>query len=95
VAVLTSVDARGQETILSEGGTLTAFGRGARTVSFKLISDANLIRSGSKLRVYVGATSTVQNVANLLYLKLVPDGSRLTVGKVTLTLPILPKTISR
>jgi predicted acyl esterase len=95
VAVLTSVDARGQETILSEGGTLTAFGRGARTVSFKLISDANLIRSGSKLRVYLGATSTVQNVANLLYLKLVPDGSRLTVGKVTLTLPVLPKTISR
>jgi hypothetical protein len=45
--------------------------------------------------VYLGATSTVQNVANLLYLKLVPDGSRLTVGKVTLTLPILPKTISR
>jgi len=95
VAVLTSVDARGQETILSEGGTLTAFGRRARRVSFKLISDANLIRSGSKLRVYLGATSTVQNVANLLYLKLVPDGSRLTVGKVTLTLSVLPKTISR
>ena len=34
-------------------------------------------------------------VANLLYLKLVPDDSRLTVGKVTVTLPLLPKPISR
>jgi predicted acyl esterase len=95
VAVLTAVDAAGAETILTEGGTLTSFERKARTVSFKLISDANLIRAGAKLRLYLGATSTVQNVANLLYLKLVPDGSRLTVGKVTLTLPVLAKTISR
>jgi predicted acyl esterase len=95
VAVLTAVDARGGETILSEGGTPTSFGRKARTVSFRLISDANLIRRGAKLRLYLGATSTVQNIANLLYLKFVPEGSRLTVGKVTLTLPVLPKTISR
>ena len=45
--------------------------------------------------MYLGGTSTVQNVANLLYLKLVPDDSQLTVGKVTLTLPLLPKTISK
>ena len=45
--------------------------------------------------MYLGGTSTVQNIANLLYLKLVPDGSQLTVGKVTVTLPLLPKTISQ
>jgi predicted acyl esterase len=95
VAVLTSVDARGQETVLTEGGTITALGKKARTVSFKLISTGNLLRVGTKLRLYLGGTSTVQNVANLLYLKLVPDDSQLTVGKVTLTLPLLPKTISR
>ncbi|HEY8727392.1 MAG TPA: hypothetical protein VIL91_11945, partial [Gaiellaceae bacterium] len=95
VAVLTSVDARGQETVLTEGGTITALGKKARTVSIKLISTGNLLRRGTKLRVYLGGTSTVQNVANLLYLKLVPDESQLTVGKVTLTLPLLPKTISR
>lgn len=95
VAVVTAVDSRGAETILTEGGSLTSFGRRARTVSFRLISDANLLRRGVKLRVYLGATSTVQNLANLLYLKYVPDGSRLTVGKVTLTLPVLAKTISR
>ena len=95
VGVLTAVDAQGKESVLSDGGTLTSFGRNWRTVSFRLISDANLIRKGVKLRVYLGATSTVQDLANLLYLKYVPDDSRLKVGMVTLTLPVLPKTISR
>jgi len=95
VAVLTSVDGRGQETVLTEGGTITSLGKKARTVSIKLIATGNVVRSGSKLRVYLGGTSTVQNVANLLYLKVVPDDSRLTVGKVTVTLPLLPKPISR
>ncbi|MGZ8691976.1 MAG: alpha/beta hydrolase [Gaiellaceae bacterium] len=95
VAVLTSVDARGQETVLTEGGTITALGKNARTVSIKLISTGNLLRRGVKLRVYLGGTSTVQDVANLLYLKLVPDDSQLTIGKVTVTLPLLPKTISK
>jgi fermentation-respiration switch protein FrsA (DUF1100 family) len=96
VAVLTAAGPRG-ETVLTEGGTVTAFGRNARTVSFKLISAANLIRPdpGATLKLYLGATSTVQNIGNLLYLKLAPEGSRLNVGKVTLTLPVLPKTISR
>jgi predicted acyl esterase len=95
VAVLTAVDARGSETVLTEGGTLAILGRKPKTLSFKLISDANLIRRGRKLRLYLGGTSTVQNVANLLYLKPVPDGSRLRLGKVSLTVPALPKTISR
>jgi predicted acyl esterase len=95
VVVLTSVDARGQETVLTEGGTITSLGTKARAVTIKLIATGNVIRRGSKLRVYLGGTSTVQNVANLLYLKLVPDASRLTVGKVTVRLPLLPKPISR
>jgi predicted acyl esterase len=95
VAVLTSVDAQGRETVLTEGGTLTSLGTKARTVTIKLIATGNLVRRGSKLRLYLGGTSTVQNVANLLYLSLVPDDSRLTVGKVTVTLPLLPKPISR
>jgi predicted acyl esterase len=95
VAVVTAVDAQGKETVLTEGGTLTSFGRKSKTVSFRLISDANLLRRGTKLRVYLGGTSTVQNVANLLYLKFVPDSSRLKVGMVVLKVPVLPKTISR
>jgi predicted acyl esterase len=95
VAVLTAVKPDGSETVLSDGGSTTSFGRTARTVGFKLISDANLIPRGAKLRLYLGATSTVQNIGNLLYLKFVPDGSQLTIRKVVLTLPVLPKTISR
>ena len=95
VAVVTAVDTHGQETVLTEGGAITSFGRRPSTISIKLISAGNLIRTGSKLRVYLGGTSTVQNLANLLYLNLVPDDSRLTVQKVTLTLPVLPKPISR
>ena len=95
VAVLTAVKPNGSETVLSDGGAATSFDRKSRTISFTLISDANLIPQGAKLRLYLGATSTVQSIANLLYLKFVPDGSQLTIRKVALTLPVLPKTISR
>jgi fermentation-respiration switch protein FrsA (DUF1100 family) len=95
VAVLTRVNADKSETVLSDGGAATTIGRTPRSISFKLLSAANLIPKGAKLRLYLGATSTVQNVGNLLYLLPVPDGSQLTVRKVGLTLPLLPKTISR
>jgi fermentation-respiration switch protein FrsA (DUF1100 family) len=95
VAVLTLLKADGSEAVLTDGGAATSFGPTPRTVSFKLISDANLIPRGAKLRLYLGATSTIQSLANLLYLKFVPDGSQLTIRKVALTLPLLPKTISR
>jgi len=95
VAVVTAVDRGGKETVLSEGGTLTTLSPKWRGVSFRLISDANLIRRGTRLRVYLGATSTVQNLANLLYLKLVPDNSVLATGMVSVTMPVLQKPISR
>lgn len=90
VAVVTAGDK-----ILSEGGSLTPFGAKSRTVQVRLISDANLLNRGTRLTVYLGATSTVQSVANLLYLKPVPDGSVLRGSRVTLTFPVLAKTISR
>ncbi len=95
VAVLTRVNPDKTETVLSDGGAATTFGAKPRTVSFKLVSDANLIPRGAKLRLYLGATSTVQSLGNLLYLLPVPDGSQLTIRKVGLTLPLLPRTISR
>jgi pimeloyl-ACP methyl ester carboxylesterase len=95
VAVLTLVKSDGSETLLSEGGATTSFGRRARTVSFRLISAGNLIARGARLRLYLGATSTIQGFANRLYLKPVPETSQLSIGKVTLTLPVLPKAISR
>jgi hypothetical protein len=64
-------------------------------VSFRLIADATLIKPGQPLRLYLGGTSTVQSASNPLYIKLLPSGSRLTVTRVTLTIPFLAKTISR
>jgi predicted acyl esterase len=90
VAVLTAGG-----TVLSEGGALTPFGKTPRGVKFKLIADANLLKRGTRLRLTLGGTSTVQDIANLLYLKPVPDDARLKVGRVTLTVPVLVKTISR
>jgi predicted acyl esterase len=90
VAVLTAGG-----TVLSEGGALMPFGKTPRSVKFKLIADANLLKRGTRLRLTLGGTSTVQNIANLLYLKPVPDDARLKVGRVTLTVPVLAKTISR
>jgi predicted acyl esterase len=94
VAVVTAVDPRGKETVLSEGGTLTSFRRGLNEITFKLVSDANLLHRGTRLRVYLGATSTVQNRANLLYLTPVPDTSGLRVAIIRLTMPVLTKAIS-
>jgi predicted acyl esterase len=90
VAVLTAGD-----TVLSEGGTLTPVGKNSWSVKFKLISDANLLEKGTRLKLTFGATSTVQNVGNLLYLKPVPDDARLKIGFVSLSMPVLPKPISR
>ena len=95
VAVVAAVAPRGKETVLSEGGALTRFRRGSSEVRFKLISAANLLHRGTRLRVYLGATSTVQSKANLLYLSPVPDTSELRVATIRLTLPVLPRTISR
>ena len=90
VAVLTAGD-----TVVSEGGTVTPAGKKSWTVKFNLISDANLLKKGTRLRLTFGATSTVQNIGNLLYLKPVPDDARLKLGSVRLSVPILPKPISR
>jgi hypothetical protein len=95
VAVLTALDSRRKETVLSEGGAVTQLSRSQKGVSFKLISDANLLRRGTRLRVYLGATSTVQSIANLLYLKPVPDNSVLAIRSVAVTMPVLAQAISR
>jgi fermentation-respiration switch protein FrsA (DUF1100 family) len=91
VAVLTTTGG----TVLSEGGTLTPFGKKSKGVKFSLISDANLLKRGTRLQLTFGATSTVQNIANLLYLKTVPDDARLKIGFISLRVPVLPKPISR
>jgi predicted acyl esterase len=90
VAVLTAGD-----TVLSEGGTVTPATKTSWKVKFSLISDANLLKKGRRLKLTLGATSTVQDIANLLYLKPVPDDARLKIGSVSVSVPVLGKPISR
>jgi predicted acyl esterase len=90
VAVLTAGN-----TVLSEGGTVTPTGKKSWTLRFNLISDANLLKKGTRLTLTFGATSTVQNIGNLLYLKPVPDDAQLKLGSVRLSVPVLAKPISR
>jgi hypothetical protein len=44
--------------------------------------------------VTIAATSTAQAFANVVYLLPVPSSSSATIGRVTLTLPVLEKPIS-
>ena len=81
-------------TVLSEGGTITPDGKTSWTLRFNLISAGNLLKKGTRLRLTIGGTSTVQNTGNLLYLKPVPDDARLRIGSIKLTVPVLPKPIS-
>jgi hypothetical protein len=46
------------------------------------------------LRLTLAATSTAQNPANALYLLGVRDGSRVHLGRISVTLPVLRKPIS-
>jgi len=63
-------------------------------VTIKLQNEITSIPAGSRLRVTLGARSTVQNLGNLVYLIPVAEGSVGQIGKLTLTLPVLPKPVS-
>jgi predicted acyl esterase len=95
VAVLSALTPAGKEIVVADGGsdTSSATNRAGR-VTIRLQNEVTSIPARSRLRVTLGARSTVQSVANLVYLIPVPDGSRATVRGLTLTLPALRKAIS-
>jgi predicted acyl esterase len=96
VAVLSAVTRDGSEILISDGGADTqAAGRSVKTVTIKLQNEITAVPAASRLRVTLGARSTVQNIKNLVYLIPVADGSTASVGRITLALPVLPKTISQ
>ena len=90
VAVLTAVTPQRKEIVVSVGGTSTAtLGRKARRITIRLMSNATLVPAGSQLRLTLAATSAP------LYIVGVPTESRLTIGRITLSLPALRTPISR
>jgi alpha-beta hydrolase superfamily lysophospholipase len=90
VAVLTIA---GQSTPISAGGIKLSQARGVATI--RLMNESVLVPAGAKLVVYLGATSTVQNSADALYLDGVQPGSSITIGRETLDLSVLTKAVSR
>jgi alpha-beta hydrolase superfamily lysophospholipase len=95
VAVLSALTPSGKEIVVADGGadTSSTTNRSGR-VTVALQNEVTSIPRGSRLRVTLGARSTVQNIANLVYLIPVPDGSRAKIRGFTLTLPVLRKPIS-
>jgi hypothetical protein len=90
VAVLSAVTPDRREVVVSTGGASTAtLGRKPRRITIRLMSNATLIPAGSHLRLTLAATSTP------LYIVGVQAGSRLTIGRVTVSLPALRQPISR
>jgi predicted acyl esterase len=97
VAVLSALTPGGGETVISEGAVLTSGLTGQSTrVTIRLLDDATLIPSGSRLRLTLASASTAQNIQNALYLDVgMPPSVNLTVGRATLRLPVLRKRVSR
>jgi predicted acyl esterase len=95
VAVLSAVTPTG-EIVVSDGAADTqSSGKRAKTVTISLQNEITAIPAGSRLRVTLGARSTVQNAGNLVYLIPVPEGSVAHVGEIKLILPTLRTPISR
>ena len=95
VAVLTAVRSGGSETVISDGGAETpTLGRLPRTVTIRLPNEITSVPAGARLRVTIAATSTAQNLANLVYLTPVSSNTIATIGNVSLSLLVLRKPVS-
>ena len=90
VAVLTVA---GNNTPISAGGIKLSAASGIATI--RLMNESVLVPAGKRLVVTLGATSTVQNSADALYLDDVQPGSSITIGRMTLKLSVLQKAVSR
>jgi len=96
VAVLTATTRKHKTIVVSEGGTNTTGLSGRRNLTIRLISDATLIPTGSRLTLTLATSSMAQDPGNLLYLDLPqPPGARVRIGPARLDLPVLRKPISR
>ena len=96
VAVLTARTPKHKTIVVSEGGVNTTGLSGRRKLTIRLISDATLIPSGSRLTLTLASSSMAQDPGNLLYLDLPqPPGARVVLGPARLDLPVLRKPVSR
>jgi hypothetical protein len=96
VAVLTARTPKHKTIVVSEGGVNTTGLSGRRNLTIRMISDATLIPSGSRLTLTLANSSMAQDPGNLLYLDLSqPPGAKVALGPARLDLPVLRKRVSR
>ena len=96
VAVLSALTPRGEEIVVSQGGTRTpVLSARKRLVTVRLLSQATTIPRGSRFRLTIAGASTAQRPDNLLYPVSAPSAARVSIGEVRLVLPVLKRPISR
>jgi alpha-beta hydrolase superfamily lysophospholipase len=83
----------GQATPITAGGIKLTAASG--TVKIHLMNESVRVPAGARLVVYLGATSTVQNSGDALYLGDVQPGSSITIGRATLALSVLQRAVSK
>ena len=94
IAVLTATPPRGEEIVVSAGGVPTR--PGSQRYTIRMVDQATKIPARSELRLVLAGDSTKQSPGNLLYLDLpTPAGARITIGRATVSLPVLGRPISR
>ncbi len=90
VAELTALTPRGNVVVADGGAATPSIARPPRQVTLRLTNQSTPIRRGSRLRLTIGTSSR-----DLLYLHFpLPQGMNVTIGRVTLTLPVLRRPIS-
>jgi predicted acyl esterase len=96
VAVLSAINPRGEEFVVSAGGAPTpALSATGRLITIRLGSQATPIPRGSRLRLTIAGASTAQHADNLLYPVSVPSSARVVLGEVRVVLSALKRPVSR
>ena len=93
--LVATVSIKGSDTVVTEGAAPVRSSSGV--VKIPLMNEAVLLPRGKRLMVRIGATSSddVYNVGIPVYASPPPQGASITVGRVTLKLSFLKRTVSK
>lgn len=93
--LVAAVSIKGSDTVVTEGAAPIRSSSGV--VKIPLMNEAVVLPRGKKLMVRIGATSSddVYNVGIPVYASPPPQGASITVGRVTLKLSFLKRTVSK
>jgi dienelactone hydrolase len=96
VAVLSAITPRDGEIVVTTGAAQTPMlSASSRQITIRLLSQATPIPRGSRLRLTLAGASTAERADNGLYPLSVPSGARVSLGEISVVLPVLRRPISR